>query len=201
MSVHALDLYMLQVKNLSCERANRVLFRNLSFQVNRGVALRIAGLNGAGKTTLLRILAGLYQEFEGDVEWSPEDYPLYIGHRFGVKALMSARENLSWAATINGQGVELTEIDYALRQVSLEGYADVHCGEMSEGQCGRVGLARLFLLDNPVWILDEPFNAIDSAGIQCVVERIEKHLSSNGILVFSSHLDIPLKNVQELELY
>ena len=199
MTVHALDLYMLQVKNLSCERANRVLFRNLSFQVNRGVALRIAGLNGAGKTTLLRILAGLYQEFEGDVKWSLENYPLYIGHRFGVKALMSARENLSWAATINGQEVKLTEIDYALCQVSLEGYADVLCGAMSEGQRGRVGLARLFLLDNPVWILDEPFNAIDSAGIQCVVERIEKHLSSDGILVFSSHLDIPLKNVQELE--
>ncbi|MAI42213.1 MAG: cytochrome c biogenesis heme-transporting ATPase CcmA [Candidatus Azotimanducaceae bacterium] len=201
MTVHALDLYMLQVKNLSCERANRVLFRNLSFQVNRGVALRIAGLNGAGKTTLLRILAGLYQEFEGDVKWSLENYPLYIGHRFGVKALMSARENLSWAATINGQEVKLTEIDYALCQVSLEGYADVLCGAMSEGQRGRVGLARLFLLDNPVWILDEPFNAIDSAGIQCVVERIEKHLSSDGILVFSSHLDIPLKNVQELELH
>ena len=77
----------------------------------------------------------------------------------------------------------------------------VLCGAMSEGQRGRVGLARLFLLDNPVWILDEPFNAIDSAGIQCVVERIEKHLSSDGILVFSSHLDIPLKNVQELELH
>ncbi|RPG52018.1 MAG: cytochrome c biogenesis heme-transporting ATPase CcmA [Gammaproteobacteria bacterium TMED1] len=191
---------MLQVNNLSCERANRELFRNLSFEVSRGVALRIHGLNGSGKTTLLRILAGLYQEFEGDVDWGEEHYPLYIGHRRGLKALMSARENLFWSAAINGQKTKLSEVDEALRQVSMGGYVDIACGSMSEGQCGRVSLARLFLLHNPVWILDEPFNAIDSTGVQCLVERINKHLSSGGILVLSSHVEVPLTNLQELEL-
>ena len=191
---------MLQVKNLSCERANRVLFRNLSFELNRGDALRILGLNGSGKTTLLRILAGLYQEFEGDVYWEEEHCPLYIGHRRGLKALMSARENLLWSAAINGQKTKLSEVDEALRQVSMGGYIDIACGSMSEGQRGRVSLARLFLLNNPVWILDEPFNAIDSAGIQCLVESIKKHLSSGGILVLSSHVEVPLTDLQELEL-
>lgn len=191
---------MLQVKNLSCERANRVLFRNLSFELNRGDALRIFGLNGSGKTTLLRILAGLYQEFEGDVKWGREQYPLYIGHRRGLKALMSARENLLWSAAINGQGVRLSEVDEALRQVSMGSYLDIACGSMSEGQCGRVNLARLVLLNNPIWILDEPFNAIDSDGIQWLLERIKKHLFSGGILVLSSHMEVPLNNLEELEL-
>ena len=191
---------MLQVKNLSCERANRVLFRNLSFELNRGDALRILGLNGSGKTTLLRILAGLYQEFEGDVKWGREQYPLYIGHRRGLKALMSARENLLWSAAINGQGARLSEVDEALRQVSMGSYLDIACGSMSEGQCGRVNLARLVLLNNPVWILDEPFNAIDSDGIQWLLERIKKHLFSGGILVLSSHMEVPLNNLEELEL-
>ena len=191
---------MLQVKNLSCERANRVLFRNLSFELNRGDALRILGLNGSGKTTLLRILAGLYQEFEGDVKWGREQYPLYIGHRRGLKALMSARENLLWSAAINGQGARLSEVDEALRQVSMESYLDIACGSMSEGQCGRVNLARLVLLNNPIWILDEPFNAIDSDGIQWLLERIKKHLFSGGILVLSSHMEVPLSNLEELEL-
>ena len=191
---------MLQVKNLSCERANRVLFRNLSFELNRGDALRILGLNGSGKTTLLRILAGLYQEFEGDVKWGRESYPLYIGHRRGLKALMSARENLLWSAAINGQAARLSEVDEALRQVSMGSYLDVACGSMSEGQCGRVNLARLVLLNNPVWILDEPFNAIDSDGIQWLLERIKKHLFLGGILVISSHMEVPLNNLEELEL-
>ena len=191
---------MLQVKNLSCERANRVLFRNLSFELNRGDALRILGLNGSGKTTLLRILAGLYQEFEGDVKWGREQYPLYIGHRRGLKALMSARENLLWSAAINGQGARLAEVDEALRQVSMGSYLDIACGSMSEGQCGRVNLARLVLLNNPVWILDEPFNAIDSDGIQWLLERIKKHLFFGGILVLSSHMEVPLNNLEELEL-
>ena len=191
---------MLQVKNLSCERANRVLFRNLSFELNRGDALRILGLNGSGKTTLLRILAGLYQEFEGDVKWGREQYPLYIGHRRGLKALMSARENLLWSAAINGQGAKLAEVDEALRQVSMGSYLDIACGSMSEGQCGRVNLARLVLLNNPVWILDEPFNAIDSDGIQWLLERIKKHLFFGGILVLSSHMEVPLNNLEELEL-
>ena len=191
---------MLQVKNLSCERANRVLFRNLSFELNRGDALRILGLNGSGKTTLLRILAGLYQEFEGDVKWGREQYPLYIGHRRGLKALLSARENLLWSAAINGQGAKLAEVDEALRQVSMGSYLDVACGSMSEGQCGRVNLARLVLLNNPVWILDEPFNAIDSDGIQWLLERIKKHLFFGGILVLSSHMEVPLNNLEELEL-
>ena len=191
---------MLQVKNLSCERANRVLFRNLSFELNQGDALRILGLNGSGKTTLLRILAGLYQEFEGDVKWGREQYPLYIGHRRGLKALLSARENLLWSAAINGQGAKLAEVDEALRQVSMGSYLDIACGSMSEGQCGRVNLARLVLLNNPVWILDEPFNAIDSDGIQWLLERIKKHLFFGGILVLSSHMEVPLNNLEELEL-
>ena len=112
---------MLQVKNLSCERGNRELFRDLSFEVSQGVALRVRGLNGSGKTTLLRILAGLYQEFEGDVDWGEELCPLYIGHRRGLKALMSARENLLWSAAINGQKTKLSEVDEALRQVSMGG--------------------------------------------------------------------------------
>ena len=134
------------------------------------------------------------------MKWGREQYPLYIGHRRGLKALMSARENLLWSAAINGQGARLAEVDEALRQVSMGSYLDIACGSMSEGQCGRVNLARLVLLNNPVWILDEPFNAIDSDGIQWLLERIKKHLFLGGILVLSSHMEVPLNNLEELEL-
>ena len=86
---------MLQVNQLTCERERRVLFENVSFAVQGGELMRVQGGNGAGKTTLLRILCGLYEEYEGEIDWKTEQYPLYIGHKPGVKDQLTALENLA----------------------------------------------------------------------------------------------------------
>lgn len=200
MAVQILDSRMLQAKKITCKRDHRVLFQDLSFSLDRGSALQVCGINGAGKSTLLRILAGLYEEFDGEVEWDLEDYPLFSGHRAGVKELMTARENLLWAADLYGQNISQKKVDEALSQVSLDGFETVACGAMSEGQRRRVGLARLYLLDNPVWILDEPFAAIDTDGVQRITQRINEHLAGDGVVVFASHLEVSIENMQKIEL-
>ncbi len=162
------------------------------------MALRVDGANGAGKSTLLRILAGLYEDFDGEVEWQVEDYPLYVGHRAGVKDLMTARENLSWAASLYDSDVTRDGVDRALDTVALRGYEDVACGAMSEGQRKRVNLARLFLLWNPVWILDEPLSAIDRSGVASLEQRIGQHLADDGLLILTSHQPIEFPGMQTL---
>lgn len=191
---------MLETQQLTCERNYRFLFQDLSISLNKGEVLQVDGANGAGKSTLLKILAGLYEDFEGEVMWQVEDYPLYIGHKVGVKDAMSARENLMWLADLQATEVSQGDIDSALAKVSLAGYEDVLCGEMSEGQRKRVNLARLFLLHNPVWILDEPFSAIDKEGVACITDRIKEHLSDAGTVILTSHQTVDFPNIQSLTL-
>ena len=105
---------MLQTSKLCCERERRVLFEDLTFAVSPGEILRIEGSNGTGKTTLLRILCGLYQDYTGEVEWDLDDYPLFVGHRPGVKDLLSARENLRWLANLYQSEASESQIDGAL---------------------------------------------------------------------------------------
>jgi heme exporter protein A len=191
---------MLETQQLTCERNHRFLFQDLSISLNKGEVLQIDGANGAGKSTLLKILAGLYEDFEGEVMWQVEDYPLYIGHKVGMKDAMSARENLMWLADLQATEVSQGDIVAALAKVSLAGYEDVLCGEMSEGQRKRVNLARLFLLHNPVWILDEPFSAIDKEGVACITDRIKEHLSDGGTVILTSHQTVDFPNIQSLTL-
>jgi heme exporter protein A len=183
---------MLKATHLTCERDHRVLFEDLSFDVAAGSALLVTGPNGAGKSTLLRILAGLYEDFDGTIDWQINDYPLYVGHRHGVKDGMTARENLRWAATLYDQDVSEAALLDALSQVSLRGYEDVVCGAMSEGQRKRVNLARLFVLDNPVWILDEPLSSIDTAGVSRLEARFDAHVAAGGVFIATSHQPLSL---------
>jgi heme exporter protein A len=191
---------MLETQQLTCERNHRILFQDLSISLSKGEVLQVEGANGAGKSTLLRVLAGLYEDFEGEVSWQVEDYPLYIGHKVGVKDAMSARENLMWLADLQASDVSKGDIDSALARVSLAGYEDVLCGEMSEGQRKRVNLARLFLLHNPVWILDEPFSAIDKEGVASITGRINEHLSNAGTVILTSHQAVDFPNTHSIDL-
>ena len=191
---------MLQAKQLTVERDHRMLFEDLSFGLDRGEVLKVNGPNGSGKSTLLRILAGLYEEFDGEVEWQAEDFPLYVGHKVGVKDLLTARENLLWAARLYGQAINQDEVDQALSCVNLSGYENAPCGSMSEGQRKRVSLARLFLLDNPIWILDEPFSAIDRGGVGAIESRIDAHLRAAGLLIYTSHQAVDFDNTRTVDL-
>jgi heme exporter protein A len=183
---------MLNVSQLSCERDHRLLFENLEFSVAPGEVLWIEGSNGAGKTTLLRILSGLYTDYTGQVNWDLPQLPIYLGHKPGVKDLLSARENLNWLASMQQAPVAATAIDAALAKVGLRGFEDVLCGAMSEGQRKRVNLARLYLLDSVAWVLDEPFSAIDVAGIKSLEQRMGEHLDAGGLIILISHQRLAL---------
>jgi heme exporter protein A len=178
---------MLQVNHLTCEREHRVLFENVSFAVQGGELLRVQGGNGAGKTTLLRILCGLYEEYEGEINWETEQYPLYIGHKPGVKDQLTALENLAWLSRLAGNEANESLLSKALSEVNLDGYEEVLCGSMSEGQRKRVNLARLFLSPPEVLILDEPFSAIDVAGVSRLEEIMGQHLKHGGVIILTSH--------------
>ncbi len=178
---------MLEVQNLYCERQRRILFSDLSFAVQPGELLQVKGRNGAGKTTLLKVLTGLYEDYSGEVRWQLESWPLFVSHKPGVKDQLTARENLKWLADLYQGGATADAIDSALAAVGLNGFEESLCGTMSEGQRKRVNLARLFLLQSPVWILDEPLNAIDVDGVKLIEERITSHLNDGGIVILTSH--------------
>jgi len=192
---------MLQVQDLYCERQRRILFESLSFSVQPGELLQIKGSNGSGKTTLLKILTGLYEDYTGEVAWDLDSWPLFVGHKPGVKDQLTAQENLAWLAGLHRPGIARLEVDRALLAVGLAGYQDVLCGSMSEGQRKRVNLARLFILKSHAWILDEPLSAIDVDGVNLLQERISSHLEDGGMVIVTSHQSLDVaREVRYLDL-
>jgi heme exporter protein A len=176
---------LLSAQNLSLERGGRQLFEGLSFEVLPSQLIQIEGANGAGKTSLLRILAGLSQYgFEGHI-FRPV-IPLFLGHQSAVKGLLSPRENLAWHIAGAAEPSDI-EIDDALARVGLYGYEDTPSHALSAGQHRRVNIARLFLSVSPLWLLDEPFTAIDAAGVAGIEALLQQHLDGGGAVVFSSH--------------
>lgn len=191
----------LKIENLFCERDDRVLFESLNFEVNAGEVLQVEGQNGSGKTTLLRILSGLSRHFEGDIYWQgqslddcAQDYReslLYFGHQPGVKAVLTPRENLHWYASMH-PAIDLAKLDYALEKVGLSGYEDSACHTLSAGQNRRVSLARLYLSSAPLWILDEPFTAIDKRGVAEKEVLIAAHAEQGGTVILTTHHELAM---------
>ncbi|WP_439100535.1 cytochrome c biogenesis heme-transporting ATPase CcmA [Congregibacter sp.] len=190
---------LLEARDLGIERGGRDLFTGFSFTLSAGDIVHLRGENGAGKTTLLRILAGLSRYgFEGEV--LREGSCLYLGHQSAVKGLLSPRENLHWHPS--GESfLNDTVIDTALAEVGLYGYEDVPAAQLSAGQQRRVDLARLYLSDKPLWLLDEPFTAIDVAGVARLQHRFLEHAARGGAVLLSSHQALNADvNAQVLEL-
>jgi len=190
---------LLAVHDLCLERGGRELFRELSFAIKRGQLVQIDGANGAGKTSLLRILAGLSRYgFSGRVErHSPL---LYLGHQPAVKALLTPRENLAWHVAGEAR-YDNEQIEGALASVGLYGYEDVPSSNLSAGQHRRVNLARLYLSRCPLWLLDEPFTAIDKTGVAELEKLMLRHVERGGAVVLTSHQLLRVAyNVQMLKL-
>lgn len=190
---------MLEAKNLSCVRDERTLFSGLSFSVNPGDLVQVEGPNGAGKTSLLRILAGLARPDDGEVRWrgentrrSRERYHgelLFLGHQPGINAMLTPFENLRFyqRAARGGDGQAIWQ---ALEQVGLVGYEDLPVAQLSAGQQRRVALARLYLSDSPLWILDEPLTAIDKQGVAELIRHFEQHAQQGGMVVLTTHQEL-----------
>ncbi|GAA6134348.1 cytochrome c biogenesis heme-transporting ATPase CcmA [Oceaniserpentilla sp. 4NH20-0058] len=196
---------LLSGRNLYCERDDRVLFENLSFDWNGGEIVRLAGPNGSGKSSLIRILLGLSASYEGDVLYQSlpmsqvryefRNELLYLGHQVGIKTSLTPEENLNWLCPESSQ----KEIINALEKVGLTGFEDVLAHGLSAGQQRRVALARLYLQPKRIWVLDEPFTAIDISGVEQLEQRIIEHAQQGGLVVLTTHHQLAVK-VTELIL-
>ena len=201
---------MLEAAELECERGGRTLFRALSFVLGPGQALRVAGANGSGKTSLLRLLCGLAAPAAGEVRWQGtpiaslrEDYArelVYLGHGAAVKDELTARENLEFACRLAGQAPPRGEVEQALEAFGMGGKG-VAVKRLSQGQRRRAALARLAVSGaRPLWLLDEPFAALDASGMQTLQRVMAEHLSRGGAVVLTSHQDAGIAAAQTVEL-
>ncbi len=196
---------LLRIDALECIRDGRALFSGLSVTLYAGELLALRGANGAGKSTLLRALAGLYPDYTGALETAAF---VYGGHKPGVSGHLSTAENLRFLVGLAnrpaaqpagpqespdiGMLAPLAQsISAALEQVGLGGYEDVRCNALSAGQLRRVGLARLLLAREPLWLLDEPLTALDPAGAQLLGEVLDNHIAAGGGAVCATHQDLP----------
>ena len=192
-------------RDLACLRGGREVFAGLNFSADSGEALVVTGHNGAGKTTLLRLIAGLLEPAQGEIELSggatdaslPEQAH-YLGHRDALKPALTVLENLQfWYAFLGGRDAPAAS---ALAPVGLGGLAELPAGYLSAGQRRRLSVARLLAAPRPVWLLDEPTAALDSAGQQRLLGLMQAHLAGGGIIVAATHGPLGLTGAKELRL-
>ncbi|MDX1557981.1 MAG: cytochrome c biogenesis heme-transporting ATPase CcmA [Marinobacter sp.] len=200
---------LLQAVDLQCERDERILFRDLSFSILPGTVTRVEGPNGSGKTTLLRMLAGLNDAWSGSLLWcgkpisgQREEFlrnTLYLGHRPGIKPLLTPMENLR-ALTAGRRPLPDPVLRQALDGTGLAGFQNVPCRNLSAGQQRRVALARLLIADEPLWLLDEVFTAIDANGVSAIESLLQQRAAEGGAVVVTTHHDLNLPGMQRLIL-
>ena len=183
--------------DLACRRGNRVLFKGLNLNVTAGHALWLRGRNGSGKTSLLRLAAGLSVPAEGQITW--EGVPvrrhagyaqrmLYVGHANALKDDLSTTESLRFLAVMHGRHADDAVLSQALQLVGMGSRQDALVRTLSQGQRRRASLARLALeTEAALWILDEPYDALDVDGVAIVDALLVAHLARGGSLLLTSH--------------
>ncbi|MBW8709307.1 MAG: heme ABC exporter ATP-binding protein CcmA [Alphaproteobacteria bacterium] len=191
----------LTAENLACARGDRVLFEDLSFRVHAGQALAVEGANGVGKTSLLRLIAGFLIPTAGrlvvqDAGGESDDAEArgkkigWLGHQDGLKPQLTVAEQLAfWAALYRG-----TADPGVLAEVGLARQAELPCRYLSAGQKRRLALARLLVSQRPLWLLDEPFAALDSSGQALVAQVMARHCGQGGIIIAATHEPLGLAN-------
>lgn len=201
----------LQAYQLACTRGERQLFNDINFDINAGDAMRVAGANGSGKTSLLRMLCGLAFPAAGEVRWNGRNIRaareefgsqlIYLGHANGVKDDLVAWENIVVASTLSGNPASRDDAYAALEQLGLARAADLPTRALSQGQRKRVALARLWLgMKTPLWILDEPFTALDQNAVAELCGTLNRHLARGGMVIYTTHQEIDLSTQRLLRL-
>jgi heme exporter protein A len=193
---------ILQAKKIACRRGERLLFQQIDFQLQSGELMLIEGRNGCGKTTLLRTLAMLRYVDEGEIHWNSQSIEkvaekyrknlTWMGHHNALKGDLDALENLHIQCCL--QGLKYSEKHYwdALEQIGLSGYEDLPTQVLSQGQKKRASLAFLLLSQSPLWILDEPFSALDVNAVDLLQSIMQQHIDKGGMLILTTHQEVAL---------
>jgi len=201
---------MLNVQNLQCVRGDNCLFKDLSFTLSDGELLHLKGANGAGKTTLLRALSGLLAPVEGDISLDGrslfkyrDEYHAqitYLGHLNGIKGDLTTYENIQLHADLNGLRIMQAEVDQALQALGLLSRAELPVKVLSQGQQKRVALARLLVMKRRLWLLDEPFVALDVKAVDWLQRIIGDQLQKNAMVVLTTHQEVSIDASSKREL-
>jgi heme exporter protein A len=197
----AANARVLEAERLAARRGHVTLFAGLAFAVKGGEALLVSGPNGSGKTTLLRMAAGLTAPADGELRWEgravrPFDARLrdavaFNGHLPALKDELTPEENLAAWIALDEEPMHDEAIVAALEAVDLSRQRRLPVRVLSQGQRRRIGLARLRLARRPLWILDEPLTALDTAGADALGALLDAHLASGGLCIAASHQPLP----------
>lgn len=202
---------LLAARGLACRRGRRLLFRGLDLELRPGGVTWLRGTNGSGKTSLMRILAGLSHAAEGEVTWNGQPLRrtgtqahrqiVYISHANALKEDLTLAESVAFLAALAGLDRPRERASAALDRLGLASRREAPVRTLSQGQRRRGALARLALDDTPrTWLLDEPFDALDSASVELLNGLVEAHAARGGALLLTSHQSITLARARELDL-
>ena len=201
---------VLEARGLRCVRGERELFTNLHLRVAAGNCLHVRGENGVGKTSLLRLLTGLSKPESGEVLWGDQSITLdpiayhrellFLGHRDALKEDLTALENLQMYAALDDISLSQEKALATLSRFGLRGRENLPVNCLSAGQKRRILMARMLTRQAKLWILDEPFNALDVQAVHELQNLITEYLSAGGLVVLTSHQEVNISNVQVLEL-
>lgn len=179
-------------RDVRCVRGGRDIFSGLDFEASSGEALAVIGANGSGKTSLLRMIAGLLSIADGSIglkggeaELTLPEQAHYLGHRDALKPALSVIENLAfWRDFLGGEASDARE---SLAAVGLDHAVHLPAAYLSAGQRRRLSIARLLTVRRPIWLLDEPTNALDVAGQGMFARLMSDHLARGGLIVAATH--------------
>ena len=202
--------FALEARALCCVRGERRLFQNLNLTVSSGECLHVRGENGVGKTSLLRLLTGLAAPESGEILWGGNSITrdvssyhrelLFLGHRDALKDDLTAFENLELYAALDDIHLPGDKALAALWRFGLRGREHLPVNCLSAGQKRRVLMARMLTRQAKLWILDEPFNALDIHAIKALQGLITEHVEQGGLVVLTSHQEVDLPHVRVLDL-
>ena len=204
---------MILANNITCRRGNKIIFRNLSFKIEEGIATIISGKNGAGKTSLLRILANLLKPRSGELIWKGksiykniEDYHkqiTYIADKNCSKEGLTVIENMNFWKHLYASSITHESFMKLLDNLSLRAFINEPVNKLSTGQKRKLELTRLIIEERYLWILDEPFLGLDQDTVNIIGQTITDHLIQKGLVILSSHVpvSISLKKYIDLDLH
>ncbi|WP_455209153.1 cytochrome c biogenesis heme-transporting ATPase CcmA [Kaarinaea lacus] len=203
---------MLEVRELECVRGDHRLFKGLNFTLQPGELLHLRGKNGAGKTSLLRTICGLTAPADGEVLWKGENIRslrdeynrglTFLGHLNGIKGELSALENLQVSSSLSGEKIPEDKLLEALKRIGLGGREDLPTKVLSQGQKRRVALSRLLISKTKLWVLDEPFTALDVHAVDMLKDLIGGHIKAGGMAILTTHqyVEIDAGVLKEIDL-
>jgi heme exporter protein A len=190
---------MLQLCELAFDYQELPLLQNINLQLDSGDLLHVHGANGAGKTTLLKLIAGLYHPLTGEINYQGQSIHTnlahyqrdlcFVGHKTGISPYLTIKENCSFDVHYHHR-VDLIELSSVFK---LDKFIHFPCGVLSSGQKRQVGLLRLWLSDASIWLLDEPFVALDEQSLAVLMSKIKNHREKGGMVILTSHQNVPLE--------